>query len=181
MIKFIDVIGNNFEPTNITKKVNGAKVEIKSYISVDTFAEIVNTVTDSCFNESGEYCPEFREVVRRYVILDYFTDIDVENITLKEVFKTSQSGNWFETIERAVTNMRIWSEIENAVDKKIEYRLTPTESAFDRMCNKVTSFLESIPTDTDTNQTLKEVGEVLNKLESVDKDAFVDAVINKEK
>ena len=55
----------------------------------------------------------------------------------------------------------------------------PKESAFDRMCNKVVSFLESIPTDTNTNETLKEVGTILDKLGTVDKDAFIDAVINR--
>lgn len=180
MAKFIDVISNDSSLTNISKKINGTKVEIKSYMSVDAFVEIINVIVDGCFNENGDYCPEFREIIRRYVILDYFTNIDVKNITLEEVFKDSQGGNWFEEIERIVTNLRIWSEIENAVDKKIEYRLMPTESAFDCMCNKVVSFLESIPTDTDTKQTLEEVGKVLDKLDTVDKTAFIDAVIDKE-
>lgn len=177
MINFIDVLGNEFIPKNIKKKINRQEVEIKTHLSADDYIDVVQTIAESCFDDNGKYHPEYREVAKRYTIIKFFTNIDVENITSTELFKSSQGGTWFNTIESIVLENPLWTEIEIAVDKLIEYKILSRESSFDKMCNAVTELIASIPTD--QSQTIADVKEVLHGLEKVDAEKFTDAVIKK--
>lgn len=172
-IKLIDVIGKNFMLAPVIKKINGTKVKIKTYLDADAYAEITATITDTCFQD-GTYHPEYREMVRKYVILKYFTNIAVSDDMIKEIFKTSQSGTWFLDIERMVVSLPVWSDIENTVDEMINYKITVRRTSFDELCDKIHDLLDTIPTD--QAQTLDDIKVVLKGLESVDKKAFIDAV-----
>lgn len=173
MIKLMDVIGKNFMLAPVTKKINGTKVKIKTYLDADAYAEITATITDTCFQD-GTYHPEYREMVRKYVILKYFTNIVVSDDMIKEIFKVAQSGTWFADIERIVVSLPVWSDIENTVDEMINYRINVRRTSFDELCDKIYDLLDTIPTD--QSQTLDDIKTVLKGLESVDKNAFVDAV-----
>lgn len=162
----------------ITKKINGEKVIIKTYLDMADFFNAVHTVADNCFvvdEESGEiiYKPEFYEVSWRYVVLKYFTDIEVDDISLAEVFKMTQA-NWYKEIEGALIDNLIYYEVNKAAERVISYRLSTQKSSFDKLCDNISAFLESNSSD-----SLADVKEVLAGLEKVDKQAFVDAVINR--
>lgn len=172
-IKLIDVIGKNFMLAPVTKKINGTKVKIKTYLDADAYAEITATITDTCF-QGGTYHPEYREMVRKYVILKYFTNIVVSDNMIKEIFKVAQSGTWFADIERVVISLPVWSDIENTVDEMINYRITVRKTSFDELCDKIHDLLDTIPTD--QTQTLDDIKAVLKGLENVDKKAFIEAV-----
>lgn len=172
-IKLIDVIGKNFALAPVVKKINGMKAKIKTYLDADAYAEITAIITDTCFRE-GAYHPEYREMVRKYVILKYFTNISVSDDMIKEIFKISQSGTWFADIERTVVSLPVWSDIENTVDEMINYRITVRRTSFDKLCDKIHDLLDAIPTD--QSQTLDDIKTVLKGLENVDKRAFVEAV-----
>lgn len=163
----IDVMGKHFALKNIVKRINGTPVEIKGYVDLDTMGNIVRTVAQSCF-QKGVYHAEYREVVRRFAILKYLTDIEVEEKNLDEIFKTTQGSNWYAEIEREVTSLPIWTEIEIAIDRQIEYIIATRQTAFDDLCNNLSEVLTSNP-ETD----LTEVKEVLETLNEVDKGAVV--------
>ena len=160
MINLVNVIGEKVTLKNITKKINGTNVEIKTYVDAITYLEVIDTMAKSCFDKNFEYHPEYREIVRRYVMIKYFTDINVDEININEVFKRTQGGTWFYTIEKEITSLPIWTEIEQAVDNKISYEI---KSSFDKLCDKCTELLNIIPTD--INETLFSLSEVLHKLE----------------
>ena len=89
-----DVLGKNFNLKPTVKKINGAPVEIKSFVDVNDFANIVRTVAESCVAD-GEFRAENREIARRFAILKYMTDIEVSADNVNEIFKTTQGGTWF--------------------------------------------------------------------------------------
>ena len=171
MSKLIDVIGKNFVLKNTTKRINGVPVEIKSYLDVDTFGSIVQTVAQSSFTD-GEYHAENREIARRYCIIKYMTDIELEDTDVAEIFKTTQGGNnWYGAIESEVTKCPVWGEVETAIDKQIDYILSK-QTAFDKLCADLSAIIK-----TDNTQNLADVKEVLEKLDKVDKQEFVEAVV----
>ena len=172
MSKLIDVIGKNFALKNTTKRINGVPVEIKTYLDVDTFGSIVQTVAQSSFTD-GEYHAENREIARRYCIIKYMTDIELEDTDVAEIFKTTQGGNWYAQIEADVVKLPVWGEVETAIDNQIAYLLSK-QTAFDKLCADLSAILS-----VDTNADLADVKEVLKDLTKVDKDEFVDAVIKK--
>lgn len=173
MSKLIDVIGKNFALKNTTKRINGVPVEIKAYLDVDTFGSIVQTVAQSSFTD-GEYHAENREIARRYCIIKYMTDIELEDTDVAEIFKTTQGGNWYSQIEADVVKLPVWGEVETAIDKQIDYIIATRQTTFDKLCADLSAILS-----VDTKADLADVKEVLKDLTKVDKDEFVDAVIKK--
>ena len=169
MSKLIDVIGKNFALKNTTKRINSVPVEIKAYLDVDTFGSIVQTVAQSSFTD-GEYHAENREIARRYCIIKYMTDIELEDADVAEIFKTTQGGNWYSQIEAEVVKLPIWAEVEQAVDRQIEYFITTQPTSFDKLCADLSAIINA-----DNTQKLADVKEVLEKLDKVDKKAFVEA------
>ena len=174
MSKLIDVIGKNFALKNTTKRINGVPVEIKTYLDVDTFGSIVQTVAQSSFTD-GEYHAENREIARRYCIIKYMTDIELGDTDVAEIFKTTQGGNnWYGAIESEVIKLSVWGEVESAIDNQISYLIGTRQTAFDKLCADLSAILS-----VDTKADLADVKEVLKDLTKVDKDEFVDAVIKK--
>ena len=171
MSKLIDVIGKNFALKNTTKRINSVPVEIKTYLDVDTFGSIVQTVAQSSFTD-GEYHAENREIARRYCIIKYMTDIELEDTDVAEIFKTTQGGNWYSQIEADVVKLPVWGEVETAIDKQIDYIIATRQTAFDKLCADLSAIIK-----TDNTQNLADVKEVLEKLDKVDKQEFVEAVV----
>lgn len=173
MSKLIDVIGKNFALKNTTKRINSVPVEIKAYLDVDTFGSIVQTVAQSSFTD-GEYHAENREIARRYCIIKYMTDIEIdEDADVAEIFKTTQGGNnWYGAIESEVVKLPVWGEVETAIDKQIDYIIATRQTTFDKLCADLSAIIK-----TDNTQNLADIKEVLEKLDKVDKQEFVEAVI----
>lgn len=169
--KLTEVIGKNFAPKNTTKRINGVPVTIKTYLDVDTFGSIVQTVAQSSFTD-GEYHAENREIARRYCIIKYMTDIELEDADVTEIFKTTQGGNnWYGAIESEVAKLPVWGEVETAIDNQISYLLSK-QTAFDKLCADLSAIIK-----TDNTQNLADIKEVLEKLDKVDKQEFVEAVV----
>ena len=174
MSKLIDVISKNFALKNTTKRINGVPVEIKTYLDVDTFGSIVQTVAQSSFVD-GEYHAENREIARRYCIIKYMTNIELEDTDVAEIFKMTQGGNnWYGAIEADVVKLPVWGEVETAIDKQIDYIIATRQTTFDKLCADLSAILS-----VDTKADLADVKEVLKDLTKVDKEEFVDAVIKK--
>lgn len=167
MNKFTDILGKNFALKNTVKKINGVPVEIKGYLDVDTYANIIYSISEACFIE-GIYHAENREIGRRYAIIKYMTDIDIADVNIAEIFKSTQAGTWFTEIEREVTKLDIWTEIEQAIDNQIE---SLRKTSFDKLCDSLSAMI-----NTDLTANLADVKNVLDKLGSVDKAEFVKAV-----
>lgn len=170
MANITEIMSKCGEPKTINRNISGAKVEIKGYLDVDTMANIVQTVAQTCF-QNGEFHAENREIARRFAILKYLTDIEVNEEEISEVFKCTQAGNWFAQIENDVTKLPLWSEVETAIDNQIAYLLSK-QTAFDKLCADLSAIIK-----TDNTQNLADIKEVLEKLDKVDKQEFVEAVV----
>lgn len=170
--KILDVMGKNFALKNTVKRVNGVPVTIKTYLDADNYSEIVNTIANSCFDESGVYHPEYREIAKRYVIIKYMTDIDLGDMGVSEVFKCTQGSTWFASIATDVTKLPIWAEIEQAVDEAINYKNLTRKTSFDDLCVVLSDFAEKMG---DT----KSLDAIADKLTNLDDKAVVDAIVNK--
>lgn len=161
-------IADKFPLSHKMVKVGKIPVEIKTYLDVDAFATAANTIANSCFDgETGEYRPEYYEIAKRYVVLQYLTDIELDDVSVEEVFKIAQN-DWYYDIEKACAVLIYL--IEDAAAKIIEYR---RKTAFDNLCDNVSAILKQ-----DNEQNLADIKEVLTKLDKVDKEAFVEAVVD---
>lgn len=148
-INLIDVIGKNFALKNETVKINGTEVKIQTYLDADTYVAAVQTIADTCFQDDT-YRPEYRELARKYVILKYFTNIEISDDMVKEIFKMSQSGTWFTKIERAVTSLPVWIEIEIASNELIDYKIRSRKTSFDELCDSLKALTAEIAANTNS-------------------------------
>ncbi len=172
MATITEVMGKNFVLKNAVKRINGVPVTVKTYLDADNYSEIVNTIANSCFDESGAYRPEYREIARRYVIIKYMTDIDLGNMGVSEVFKCTQGSTWFASIVTDVTKLPIWTEIEQAVDEAINYKNLTRKTSFDDLCEILSAFAEKMG---DT----KSLDAIADKLTNLDDKAVVEAILDK--
>ncbi len=170
MANITDVMGKNFALRNTIKNINGAKVEIKGCLDVNTMANIVQTVAQTCF-QNGEFHAENREIARRFAILKYLTDIEVEKENIEEVFKCTQGGNWFSQIENDVTRLPLWTEVESAIDKQIDFMFLTHKTSFDKLCSDISANIA-----VDNTQNLADIKEVLDGLNKVNEKDFVKAI-----
>jgi len=171
MANITGVMGKNSTLRNTTKNINGAKVEIKTYLDVNTMANIVQTVAQTCFHD-GEFHAENREIARRYCIIKCMTNIELGDTDVAEIFKVTQSNNWYAQIEADVVKLPVWGEVESAIDRQIDYIIATRQTSFDKLCADLSAIIK-----TDNTQNLADVKEVLEKLDKVDKQEFVEAVV----
>jgi|GEM_PF-3818817 hypothetical protein len=166
-IKLTDVFDKNFTPLSKIVKINGMKVEIKTYLDADKYAAAVKTIADTCFQE-GTYCPEYRELARKYVILKYFTNIEVSDDMVKEIFKTSQNRTWFSKIESTVTSLPVWTNIESSVNALIDYRIRSRKTSFDELCDSLKAITAEMAANTNgiDMDVIKNLTDRLNGLSS---------------
>ena len=156
---------------NKTIKVNKIPVEIKTYLDVDTFVTMANTLANSCFDdETDEYRPEYYDIATRYVVLKYLTDIDFGDVNVGEIFKVAQS-DWYYEIEKACETLAY--EVEDAADKIIAYRLSTRKTAFDNLCDSLSAILKQ-----DNAQNLADIKEILDGINKVDTKKFVQAAVD---
>ena len=101
------------------------------------------------------------------------TDIELEDTDVAEIFKATQGGNnWFSQIENDVTRLPLWSEVESAIDKQIDFMFLTHKTSFDKLCSDISANIA-----VDNTQNLADIKEVLEKLDKVDKQKFVEAVV----
>ena len=164
--------------TNSSKVNAKNKDENSSETNTDNSSSEIDTEsrgTNSSETNTGdydEYHAENREIARRYCIIKYMTDIELDNANVAEVFRATQCGNWYSQIENEVTKLPIWAEVETAIDNQISYLIEAKQTSFDKLCSDISEIIK-----TDNTQNLADVKEVLEKLNKVDKQAFVEAAV----
>lgn len=170
MATITEIISKYGEPKSTNRNISGTKVEIKGYLDVNTMANIVQAVAQTCFQD-GEFHAENREIARRFAILKYLTDIEVKEEEISEVFKYTQVGNWFTQIENDVTRLPLWSEVESAIDKQIDFMFLTYKTSFDKLCSDISANIAI-----DNTQNLADIKEVLDGLNKVNEKDFVKAI-----
>lgn len=163
---------DRFPVNNKTIKAGKTVIEIKGYLPADTYAEIVNTIANSCFDESGKYRPEYREIAKRYVVINHMTSIELGSMNAAELFQATQGGTWYGLIEAEINKIPIWAELEQAVDEAINYKLLTRKTSFDELCEVLGTFADKMG---DTSS----LEDIATKLRNLDDKAVVDAIVNK--
>lgn len=171
MAKIIEITDKNPITNRQVKIDKNIVVQIKSYLSVEDYAEAVNTIVESCFVEE-RFIPEFKEIAKRYMILTIFTDIDFEDMSLEEIFKISQN-QWYDKIENTVAQLPIYYAILEAADIAIDYKIRTRKTSFDNLCDSLGDFAMNMSDTTPFEKIAK-------KLESLSDKEVAKAIIERD-
>ena len=158
----------DFKKANKThiEKIDKIYVKINSCLSVQDYTDAINEIVSSCFTNE-KFTPEYRTLGERYVVLNFFTDIDVSDVSLDDLFEITQSS-WYDKILDIVTTIPVYSEITKAVDEIIKYRQNDMYQL---------SHAIEIAANADIEGTLREVNNTLDKAKDFDSQKYVDAAI----
>ena len=159
-------------------KIKKIPVAIRTSISANDFTSAVRTIVNSCLvadedDESGEikYNPEYKEIVKRYVVLRYLTDIELGDMTVTEIYELSQR-DWYREIEEACANYSPIHDIQKAVDELIDYQIFTRQTKFDEACESVKKIADKV-------FDIGSLSEIAKKLSNMDDKAIVEAIIDK--
>lgn len=169
MANILNILGES-PLKNKEIKIRKTKVKINTYLSIDDYASCIYTVVNSCFDDNGQYKPEFKEIAKRWAYIKYFTDIELGDMKIEELFKCSQE-NWWCEVYNEIISVPVFYDIESAIDEMIEYRINTRTTKFDQLCSDVSELLKI-----DNKQDIEDVKEVLDGLSKIDKSEFVKAV-----
>lgn len=172
MANIMDFIGG-LSSTDKKVKIGKQTVLVKTALTVDEYASCIYMVANACYDDSGEYRPEFKEIAKRYAYIKYFTDIELGDIGAEELFKASQES-WYDSIISAIEGTPIYCEIERGIDAVLDNKNANRPTKFDQLCADVSAIITK-----DNTQNLADIKEVLDKLEKVDKKAFVDKAVDR--
>lgn len=162
MIKIVDIKANG-------KSVE-KNIEIKSVLTAEQFANAVHTIADACF-VNGEYYPEFKDIAKRYVLLNTFTNIDFEDLGIEDVFQISQDS-WYYRVENKIAENPVYSEILKSVDELIDYKIRTRRTSFDNLCESLLKYSEKII-------NIEPLEEIAEKLKNIDDKTLIDTIVNK--
>ena len=157
--------------TEIKSRKDIKNIKVITSLTVDNFVNAVHTIADSCF-DGDTYLPEFKDIARRYTILKTFTNIDIENCSIEDIFILTQA-DWYYDIENTIVNTPIYNEILKSVDELIEYKIRTRRNSFDDLCDTLRTFADKMG---DTNSL--EV--IANKISGISDVDLAKAIVNKD-
>lgn len=167
MANIFKIVENSPIEKNKIVKFGKNRVTIKSGLNIDEYASCVNNIVALCFDENGKYRPEYKEVAKRWSYLKYFTDIELGDVTIENLFSLSQA-EWWETIMDYIATTQVYSHIEIAVEEELQKRI---KTPFDRLCEAIANM-----SDSNIDDKINDLSAILDKLNQVDEKKFVKAV-----
>lgn len=160
-------IVENSPVENKVVKFGKNRVTIKSGLNLNDYASCINNIVELCFDEQGLYRPEYKEVARRWSYLKYFTDIELGDVTIENLFSLSQA-EWWETIMDYIATTQVYSHIEIAVEEELQKRI---KTPFENLCDAIANI-----SNANVDDTISGLTTLFDKINQVDEKRFVKAV-----
>ena len=170
-ISFDDVVAV-VDPESITHMdCGGTTIDVRSTVPFAEASKFVETVTDLCFDNSGDYIPQVYDVAVAYAIIDIYTSIETPT-DITALADVVYRSNIIKNIRQYIDDAQVESLLE-AVAKKIEYRIAINTSAAVNKSNDIINKIE------EAEKMLEQVasglgGEDVTKLVSAIADGKID-------
>ena len=107
---------------------------------------LVSQVAEACFDENGDYHPEFKEFLYRLGVVTFCTDISLPKSSSKQ-FSVLCFGDLFEVIERGMDD-EFLLDLRWAISEKIDYKIKMSVEAINKrmieMFNNIDGIVESL-------------------------------------
>ena len=94
---------NNKEDKKIILKTADAEIEvvIKPYISYQERTQMVNDIANNCYDENGDYHPEFFDIAYKIALIEYYTNISTDiKDSVNQIHILCENTNLIEEIEK---------------------------------------------------------------------------------
>ena len=130
---------------NIQTNASMFKINIKSQLTVDEYMSFISNVVECCFNDDGEYIAHAKSLAIGVELIDKCTDLWIsdEDLTLEDKSLIIYNTDIIESIKDSVNRFQ-YTELMNAINSQIEYRIKSSISANENKLNAIISEFENI-------------------------------------
>lgn len=185
--KTIDKIikGNNKEDKKIILKTADAEIEvvIKPYISYQERTQMVNDIASECYDEIGNYHPEFFDIAYKIALIEHYTNIgtDIKD-SVNQIHILCETTNLIEEIENLIGDSvrQIWYDAKDVVNWRNEQSLK--SNAWDDVAYMISGLLDKLADRLDkmpetSKEDVDKFAALTAKLGNMSEDKIIDGIL----
>ena len=176
---------NNKEDKKIILKTADAEIEvvIKPYISYQERTQMVNDIANNCYDENGDYHPEFFDIAYKIALIEYYTNISTDiKDSVNQIHILCENTNLIEEIEKAVgySVVQIYDDAHSIINWRNEQSLK--SNAWDDVAYGLSGLLDKFADKLDKmpemskEETDKLTG-LAGKLGNITEDKIIDGIL----
>lgn len=185
--KTIDAIikENKKEDKKLILKTADAEIEvvIKPYISYQERTQMVNDIASECYDEVGNYHPEFFDIAYKIALIEHYTNINTDiKDSVNQMHILCETTNLIEEIERFTegSTQQIWLDAKDIVEWRNEQSLK--SNAWDEVAYYLSGLLDKLadrldkmpePNQEEANKLIGLAG----KLGNMSEDKIIDGIL----
>lgn len=175
---------NNKEDKKIILKTADAEIEvvIKPCISYQERTQMVNDIASQCYDEIGNYHPEFFDIAYKIALIEHYTNINTDiKDSVNQMHILCESTNLIEEIVSYVSDCgQIWNDAHDIIDWRNEQSLK--SNAWDDVAYMISGLLDKLADRLDKMpETSKEDADkfaaLTAKLGNMSEDKIIDGIL----
>ena len=176
---------NTRENKTLILKTDDADIEviIKPYISYQERTQMVNDIANNCYDENGDYHPEFFDIAYKIALIEYYTNISTDiKDSVNQIHILCENTNLIEEIEKYTEGSvgQIWLDAKDIVEWRNEQSLK--SNAWDDVAYGLSGLLDKFADKLDKmpemskEETDKLTG-LAGKLGNITEDKIIDGIL----
>ena len=176
---------NNKEDKKIILKTADAEIEvvIKPYISYQERTQMVNDIANNCYDEIGDYHPEFFDIAYKIALIEYYTNISTDiKDSVNQTHILCENTNLIEEIEKHTKGSveQIWLDAKDIVEWRNEQSLK--SNAWDDVAYGLSVLLDKFADRLDkmpemSQEELDKFSGLTAKLGNMSEDKIIDGIL----
>lgn len=176
---------NTRENKTLILKTSDADIEviIKPYISYQERTQMVNDIANNCYDEIGDYHPEFFDIAYKIALIEYYTNISTDiKDSVNQMHILCENTNLIEEIEKYTEGSvgQIWLDAKDIVEWRNEQSLK--SNAWDDVAYGLSGLLDKLADKLDKMPEMsKEEADkftgLAGKLGNITEDKIIDGIL----
>ena len=176
---------NTREDKTLILKTSDADIEviIKPYISYQERTQMVNDIANNCYDEIGDYHPEFFDIAYKIALIEYYTNISTDiKDSVNQIHILCENTNLIEEIERFVegSTQQIWYDAKDIIDWRNEQSLK--SNAWDEVAYMISGLLDKLADRLDkmpemSKEETEKLTGLVGKLGNVTDEKIIDGIL----
>lgn len=176
---------NQKEDKKLILKTADADIEvvIKPYISYQERTQMVNDIANNCYDENGNYHPEFFDIAYKIALIEYYTNISTDiKDSVNQMHILCESTNLIEEIEKHTEGSigQIWLDAKDIIEWRNEQSLK--SNAWDDVAYGLSGLLDKFADRLDkmpemSKEETEKLTGLAGKLGNIIEDKIIDGIL----
>ena len=175
---------NTKENKTLVLKTSDAEIEIviKPYISYQERTQMVNDIANECYDEIGNYHPEFFDIVYKIALIEHYTNINT-NIkdSVNQMHILCENTNLIDEILSYVSDSgQVWNDAREVINWRNEQSLK--SNAWDDVAYMISGLLDKLADRLDkmpemSKEDADKFAALTAKLGNMSEDKIIDGIL----